>query len=49
VDRFNIVGTGKEIGLDAAADREHYHVDPAGLVVIPRGGRREFLGSREEL
>jgi molybdopterin-guanine dinucleotide biosynthesis protein A len=44
----NFVGTGKEIGLDPAADREHYHVDPSGLVVIPRGGRREFLGSMDE-
>ncbi len=44
-----IRGTGKEIGLNAEEDRQQYHVDPAGLVVIPRGGRREFLGSREEL
>ena len=48
VDRFNIIGTGKEIGLDLKADREHYHVDPAGLVVIPRGGRREFVRGTEE-
>jgi len=48
VDRFNIVGAGKEIGLNAEEDRQHYHVDPAGLVVIPRGGRREFLGSMDE-
>jgi glucose-1-phosphate adenylyltransferase len=48
VDRFNIIGTGKEIGLDPAADRQHYHVDPSGLVVIPRGGRREFVRSIEE-
>lgn len=48
VDRFNIIGAGQEIGLDPEADRQHYHVDPAGLVVIPRGGRREFLWSVEE-
>ncbi len=47
VDRFNIIGTGKEIGLDPAADRQHYHVDPTGLVVIPRGGRREFVRGTE--
>jgi glucose-1-phosphate adenylyltransferase len=44
VDRFNIIGSNTEIGLDPQADRRRYHVDPAsGLVVIPRGGRREFL------
>ncbi|MBI4611069.1 MAG: hypothetical protein HY726_18935 [Candidatus Rokubacteria bacterium] len=48
VDRFNIVGAGQEIGLDPAADRQRYHVDAPGLVVIPRGGRREFLWSMEE-
>ena len=49
VDRFNIVGASKEIGLNLEEDRQHYHVDPAGLVVIPRGGRREFLWGKEEL
>jgi glucose-1-phosphate adenylyltransferase len=48
VDRFNIVGTGQEIGLRPDADRARYHVDPSGLVVIPRGGRRQFLWSVEE-
>ncbi|MBI4587321.1 MAG: glucose-1-phosphate adenylyltransferase, partial [Candidatus Rokubacteria bacterium] len=48
VDRFNIIGTGREIGLNPAADRQHHHVDPSGLVVIPRGGRRELLWSRDE-
>jgi len=48
VDRFNIIGAGQEIGLNPEADRQRYHVDPAGLVVIPRGGRREFLWSLEE-
>ena len=48
VDRFNIIGAGKEIGLNPEEDRKQYHVDPAGLVVIPRGGRREFLGGIEE-
>ncbi len=48
VDRFNIIGAGQEIGMDPAADGRRYHVDPAGLVVIPRGGRREFLLSIEQ-
>jgi glucose-1-phosphate adenylyltransferase len=48
VDRFNVVAPGQEVGLDAEADRRRYHVDPTGLVVIPRGGRREFLWSTEE-
>ena len=43
VDRFNIVGAGQEIGLDPEADRARYHVDSTGLVVLPRGGRREYL------
>lgn len=47
-DRYNIVGAGQEIGLDLEADRSRYHVDPSGLVVIPRGGRREFLWSIDE-
>jgi glucose-1-phosphate adenylyltransferase len=42
VDRFNIIPADAEVGLDAEADRRRYHVDPSGLVVVPRGGRREF-------
>lgn len=49
VDRYNIIAADAEIGVDPAADRERYHVDPSGLVVIPRGGRREFLKSLDEL
>ncbi|MGH7279760.1 MAG: glucose-1-phosphate adenylyltransferase [Candidatus Rokuibacteriota bacterium] len=48
VDRFNIVPADSEIGFDAVADRRRYHVDASGLVVVPRGGRREFLRSLEE-
>ena len=43
VDRFNIVAADGEIGVDPARDRQRYHVDPSGLVVVPRGGRSEFL------
>ncbi|MGH7325304.1 MAG: glucose-1-phosphate adenylyltransferase [Candidatus Rokuibacteriota bacterium] len=48
VDRFNIIPADAEIGLDPARDRRHWHVDPSGLVVLPRGGRREFLRSLDE-
>jgi glucose-1-phosphate adenylyltransferase len=48
VDRYNIIPAGRQLGLDPAADREHYRVDASGLVVVPRGGRREFLWSTEE-
>jgi glucose-1-phosphate adenylyltransferase len=43
VDRYNIIPADAEIGFDREADRQRYHVDPSGLVVLPRGGRREFL------
>ncbi len=48
VDRFNIIAADTEIGHDPLADRRRFHVDPSGLVVVPRGGRREFLLSLEE-
>jgi glucose-1-phosphate adenylyltransferase len=43
VDRFNIIPADGEIGYDPAQDRQRYHVDGSGLVVVPRGGRREFM------
>ena len=49
VDRFNIIPADSDIGLDPDNDRRRYHVDPSGLVVVPRGGRREFLHGMEEL
>jgi glucose-1-phosphate adenylyltransferase len=49
VDRFNIIPADAEIGLDLGADRRHYHVDASGLVVVPRGGRRDFLRGLDEL
>jgi glucose-1-phosphate adenylyltransferase len=48
VDRFNIIPAGADIGHDLAADRRRYHVDAAGLVVVPRGGRREFLKALDD-
>jgi len=49
VDRFNIIPADAEIGHSLDADRRRYHVDASGLVVVPRGGRREFLKNLEEL
>jgi glucose-1-phosphate adenylyltransferase len=49
VDRFNIIPADAEIGLEPASDRRRHHVDVSGLVVVPRGGRREFLLGLEEL
>jgi len=49
VDRYNIIPSDTEIGYDAEEDRRRYHVDRAGIVVVPRGGRREFLRGLEEL
>jgi glucose-1-phosphate adenylyltransferase len=48
VDRYNIVQAGAEIGLDPAADRRRHHVDATGIVVLSRGGRREFLRDLDE-
>lgn len=42
IDRFNIIPADAEIGIDHATDRRRYHLDASGLVVVPRGGRREF-------
>jgi glucose-1-phosphate adenylyltransferase len=49
VDRYNIIPADHEVGLDAGRDRLRFHVDPSGLVVVPRGGRREYLLGLEEL
>jgi glucose-1-phosphate adenylyltransferase len=49
VDRHNIIPSDTEIGYDAEEDRRRYHVDCAGIVVVPRGGRREFLRGLEEM
>jgi glucose-1-phosphate adenylyltransferase len=48
VDRFNIIPADSEIGVDPAIDRRRHYVDPSGIVVVPRGGRREFLLGLEE-
>ena len=49
VDRYNIIAADTEIGCDPTTDRRRYYVDASGLVVVPRGGRREFLLGLDEL
>jgi ADP-glucose pyrophosphorylase len=49
VDRFNVIGSDQEIGVNPAEDRQRHHVDRSGIVVIPRGGRRDYLWRTREL
>lgn len=49
VDRFNVIGSDQEIGLDPEGDRRRHHVDRSGIVVIPRGGRRDYLWRAHQL
>jgi len=49
IDRYNIIPAAHDIGLDAGSDRLRFHLDSSGLVVVPRGGRREYLLGLEEL
>ena len=39
-DRYNVVPKGTRIGLDADGDRRRFHVDPSGIIVLPRGATR---------
>ena len=48
IDRFNIIPADTEIGMDPVRDGRRFHVDRSGLVVVPRGGRRDFLRGLEE-
>ena len=40
VDRYNAIPEGAHIGEDGETDRRRFHVDPSGLVVVPRGQTR---------
>ncbi|MEA3278232.1 MAG: glucose-1-phosphate adenylyltransferase [Pseudomonadota bacterium] len=42
VDRHNIIEAGETIGYDEEADRQRFHVSPAGVTVIP-GGRVSYF------
>ena len=39
-DRHNAIPRGVRIGADPEADRLRYHLDPSGLVILPRGQTR---------
>jgi glucose-1-phosphate adenylyltransferase len=49
IDRYNIISADQEVGIDVTRDGARFYVDPSGLVVVPRGGRREFLLGTEDL
>jgi len=40
VDKLNIVEVGEQIGFDPKADRFRCHIDPSGIAVVPREGRK---------
>jgi glucose-1-phosphate adenylyltransferase len=40
VDKLNTVEVGEQIGFDPEADRFRCHIDPSGIAVLPREGRK---------
>lgn len=40
IDKLNVVEEGEQIGFDPNLDRFRCHIDPSGIAVIPREGRR---------
>ncbi|MDI6801036.1 MAG: glucose-1-phosphate adenylyltransferase [Thermodesulfovibrionales bacterium] len=40
IDKLNIIEAGEEIGFVREKDRFRYHIDPSGIAVMPRQGRR---------
>jgi len=43
VDRYNVIPSGTQIGHDPEWDRNRFHRDPSGIVVIPQGRRGELV------
>jgi len=39
-DRYNIIENGATIGTDPLRDAQRYHLDPSGIVLLPRGQTR---------
>ncbi|MDX1605411.1 MAG: glucose-1-phosphate adenylyltransferase [Candidatus Competibacterales bacterium] len=37
VDRYNHIPANTVIGEDSESDRQRFHLDPSGLVIVPRG------------
>jgi glucose-1-phosphate adenylyltransferase len=40
IDRYNVIPQGARIGDGEETDGRHYHIDPSGLTVVPRGQTR---------
>ncbi len=40
VDKLNTVEVGEQLGFDPEADRFRCHIDPSGIAVLPREGRK---------
>jgi glucose-1-phosphate adenylyltransferase len=40
VDKSNIVEEGDEIGFNHDVDRFRCHIDPSGICILPKGGRK---------
>lgn len=40
VDKMNVIEEGEEIGFNLENDRFMCHVDPSGIAIIPKGGRK---------
>jgi glucose-1-phosphate adenylyltransferase len=40
VDKHNIIKENEQIGFNAEKDHFRCHIDPSGIAILPRGGRR---------
>ncbi|MBI4822621.1 MAG: glucose-1-phosphate adenylyltransferase [Nitrospirae bacterium] len=40
IDKLNIIEEGDDIGFDPAKDRFRCHIEPSGIAILPRGGRK---------
>lgn len=43
IDRYNVLEPGTHIGYDPDQDRNRYHLDPSGIVIVPQGRRGELV------
>lgn len=46
IDKANVIKEGERIGFDQDKDRFNCHIDPSGIRIIPRGGRRRASVNR---
>jgi glucose-1-phosphate adenylyltransferase len=42
IGRYNLIEPDTVIGYHPAVDREHYHISPSGIVVVPKGNRGQI-------